>query len=318
MTHYDVFNGDADGLCSLHQLRLDDSRDSVLVTGAKRDVELLERVEAKAGDSVTALDISLASNRRALTMLLARGVSVQYFDHHFAGEIPKHPKLQATIDTSPDVCTGIIVDRYLQGRRRIWAAVAAFGDDLDTPARALVAQLGLDTSHVASLRLLGEALAYNAYGDSEEDLIVHPSELYETMQPYADPFELIEAEALIAHIGEVRGEDLNLAADIAPEFVGRCAAAYVLPDAAWSRRVRGAFGNELARRSPDRAHAILTPDADGGYMVSVRAPRAKPTGADSLCRSFPSGGGRASAAGINHLPPGEVAAFVRRLDESFR
>ena len=267
---------------------------------------------------MTVLVVSVASNRRALTMLLARGVAVQYFDHHFAGELPKHPKLQATIDTAPDVCTGIIVDRYLAGRQRIWAAVAAFGDDLEAPARALAAQLDLEAVQVGSLRELGQALAYNAYGDTENDLIVHPAELYRTIEPYADPFELLEAEAVLAHISDVRREDLNLAADVEPEFVGRCAAAYVLPDAAWSRRVRGAFGNELAQRRPDRAHAILTPDAEGGYMVSVRAPRAKPTGADSLCLAFPSGGGRASAAGINHLPAGEVASFVRRLEEEFR
>lgn len=318
MTHYDVFNGDADGLCALHQLRLEDPRDSVIVTGAKRDVELLQHVDARAGDSVTVLDLSVASNRRALTMLLARGVAVQYFDHHFAGDLPKHPKLMAKIDTAPDVCTGIIVDRYLEGKQRIWAAVAAFGDDLEEPARALAAQLKLEPAQLASLRELGEALAYNAYGDSEDDLIVHPAELYRIIEPYADPFELLEAESLLAHIGEVRSEDLDLAADVEPEFVGRCAAAYVLPDAAWSRRVRGAFGNMLAQRRPDRAHAILTPNAEGGYMVSVRAPRAKPMGADALCRGFTSGGGRSAAAGINHLPPEEVAAFVRRLEEAFR
>ena len=318
MTHYDVFNGDADGLCALHQLRLEEPLDSVLVTGAKRDVELLQHVDAKAGDSVTVLDLSVASNRRALTMLLARGVAVQYFDHHFAGDLPKHPKLIAKIDTAPDVCTGIIVDRHLDGKRRIWAAVAAFGDDLEEPARALAAQLHLEPAQLASLRELGEALAYNAYGDSEDDLIVHPAELYRMIEPYADPFELLAEESVIAHIGEVRSEDLDLAASVEPEFVGRCAAAYVLPDAAWSRRVRGAFGNMLAQRRPDRAHAILTPNAEGGYMVSVRAPRAKPTGADALCRGFSTGGGRAAAAGINHLPAEEVAAFVRRLDESFR
>ena len=33
MKFYDVFNGDADGLCALHQLRLAEPRDAVLVTG---------------------------------------------------------------------------------------------------------------------------------------------------------------------------------------------------------------------------------------------------------------------------------------------
>ena len=130
MTHYTVFNGDADGLCSLHQLRLEYPLDSVLITGAKRDVALLGCVDAHAGDAVTVLDVSVASNRAALTALLEREVTVQYFDHHFAGELPEHAGLRAVIDTSPRVCTGILVDKYLQGRRRIWAVVAAFGDNL--------------------------------------------------------------------------------------------------------------------------------------------------------------------------------------------
>jgi single-stranded DNA-specific DHH superfamily exonuclease len=92
---------------------------------------------------------------------------------------------------------------------------------------------------------------------------------------------------------------------------------YVLPDAAWSRRVRGAFGNELANRFPDLAHAILTPDAQGGYVVSVRAPRTRPTGADALCREFTTGGGRSAAAGINHLPEEGLPEFVRRLEQAF-
>lgn len=60
MAHYDVFNGDADGLCALQQLRLANPKSSQRVTGPKRDIALLERVNAKAGDSVTVLDISMA------------------------------------------------------------------------------------------------------------------------------------------------------------------------------------------------------------------------------------------------------------------
>jgi hypothetical protein len=317
MSYYDVFNGDADGICALHQLRLEEPRDAVLVTGAKRDIQLLVRVDAKAGDAVTVLDISAASNRDALVALLERGVAVQYFDHHFAGELPRHPKLKATIDTSPQVCTGLLVDRFLQGKRRIWAVVAAFGDDLEAPALALAATLDLSPAQVGSLRELGEALAYNAYGDTEGDLIVHPAKLYRTLAPHADPFALLRAEPLLAQIGDARREDLALAMRIKPAFASDRASAYVLPDAAWSRRVRGAFGNILAQRSPDRAHAILTPNEQGGYTVSVRAPRSKPVGADAFCRSFASGGGRAAAAGINHLPAAELPELVRRLEEAF-
>ena len=56
----DVFNGDADGLCALHQLRLADPADSELVTGPKRDISLLKRVQARAGDRITVLDLTLA------------------------------------------------------------------------------------------------------------------------------------------------------------------------------------------------------------------------------------------------------------------
>jgi hypothetical protein len=64
MSHYDVFNGDADGLCALQQLRLEYSIDDAqLITGVKRDIDLLQQVEARVGDSITVLDISLDRNR---------------------------------------------------------------------------------------------------------------------------------------------------------------------------------------------------------------------------------------------------------------
>lgn len=81
MSHWDVFNGDADGICALHQLRLADARAGMLVSGVKRDIGLLQRVPAQAGDTVTVLDVSLERNREALLELLARGVEVEYFDH---------------------------------------------------------------------------------------------------------------------------------------------------------------------------------------------------------------------------------------------
>lgn len=317
MTHYDVFNGDADGLCALHQLRLEYPLDSVLLTGVKRDVALLGRVDAQPGDAVTVLDVSVASNRAALMALLERGVAIQYFDHHFAGELPTHARLQAVIDTSPQVCTGILVDRYLQGRWRIWAIVAAFGDNLEPAARQLAASMQLSTGELDALRTLGESLAYNAYGDTVTDLIVPPVELYRTLSHYPDPFRLLREERLFAHIDATRHADLALARDVEPTVRVGGAAVYVLPDAAWSRRVRGAFGNHLANQDPHSAHAILTPNSQGGYTVSVRAPQDKPAGADALCREFPTGGGRSAAAGINHLPQEGLTDFTRRLGEAF-
>lgn len=317
MTHFDVFNGDADGICALLQLRLANAIESVLVTGPKRDIALLQRVAAQPGDVVTALDISAAANRKALLALLANGVTVHYFDHHFAGNLPVHPALDARIDTSPDVCTSILVDRYLAGKHRIWAVVAAFGDNLAVAAHELAAPFTLNAGRLAALQQLGECLTYNAYGDSEGDLIIHPAMLYGALRRCVDPFLFMRADPVFGRISEARRRDLDLAREAQPELALAGALIYILPDAPWSRRVRGVFGNELANESPELAHAILTRNAREGYTVSVRAPLAKRTGADTLCRQFATGGGRTAAAGINHLPSARFQEFVRRLDQAY-
>ena len=110
MRYFDVFNGDADGICALVQLRLAQPRKSVLVTGVKRDIQLLQQGEPEAGDEVTVLDISLQKNAADLERILATGAKVFYADHHQAGDIPVHPNLQAHIDLSPATCTSLIVD----------------------------------------------------------------------------------------------------------------------------------------------------------------------------------------------------------------
>jgi hypothetical protein len=317
MTHYDVFNGDADGLCALHQLRLAAPRDSVLVTGAKRDIALLRRVAARAGDSVTVLDVSAAVNHAALVGLLELGVAVEYYDHHFPGDLPRHPGLAAWIDTSPDVCTSIIIDRRLGGQYRGWAVAAAFGDNLNAAAEALAADSGLGADETALLRELGECLAYNAYGDSEADLIMAPAALYGVIHRHEDPFAFIRDEQVFLDLVSARRADLAQARGLEPAATHRGGAVYVLPDAAWSRRVRGAFANELAGRFPDRAHALLTRSAAGSYMVSVRAPLTTMTGADAFCRGFAHGGGREAAAGINDLPATDLADFMRRFEAAF-
>ena len=60
--HYDVFNGDADGIIALLQLRFAEPKQSTLVTGVKRDIKLLKQVDAKSATSVTVLDISMEKN----------------------------------------------------------------------------------------------------------------------------------------------------------------------------------------------------------------------------------------------------------------
>jgi len=317
MAHFDVFNGDADGICALHQLRLADPRESVLVTGVKRDIALLGRVDARAGDSVTVLDVSIDVNRLALLALLERGVSVQYFDHHGSGEVPAHAGLQTVIDTAPDICTGIIVDRWLGGAHRIWAVVAAFGDNFGREARSLAAPLALPPAQLDALQELGECLNYNAYCDSEADLVMHPATLYSILHHHADPFAFISKEPVFQTLRDARRQDLDRARQVPPLVSGAHGKIVLLPDAAWSRRVRGAYGNFLATATPEHAHAMLAPDARGGYTVSVRAPLAARHGADALCRAFPGGGGRPAAAGINHLPQDQLPAFIDAFERVF-
>lgn len=317
MARFDVFNGDADGLCALHQLRLAEPAEAELVTGVKRDIGLLARVPAGAGDRVTVLDVSLDRNRAALLGLLGRGASIQYFDHHYAGEIPRHPLLEAHIDTARGVCTSILVDRHLGGRYRAWAVTAAFGDNLDGAARELAAGLGLPPSALKRLRELGQGLNYNAYGETEADLVMPPAELYRTLARYADPLQFIDREPVCARLDAARRADLAAAMAVPARWSAGAAAMHVLPDAPWARRVGGSFANQLAAEAPGRAVAVLVPGSAGGYVVSVRSPASSARGADELCRGFPGGGGRRDAGGIDRLPEAELEDFRRRFADAF-
>jgi hypothetical protein len=311
-----VFNGDADGICAAQQLRLAGLAPDQVVTGVKRDIGLLERVRAAAGDTVAVADISLDSNRAALERLLAAGVRVTWYDHHYAGAIPQHAGLSTHIDTAPDTCSSLIVDRLLQGRYAPWAVTAAFGDNLHAVAVRAARACGLDQGAAAALRELGELINYNAYGETEADLHLPPARLFERIAPYADPREFIAADGLLADLRAGFAADMGAARAVAPVRCGAGALCYRLPDAAWSRRVNGVFANELARAAPNLAHAVLVERRQKGatgYTVSVRAPDARPAGADALCRQFPQGGGRGRAAGINWLPQGDLERFLGAL-----
>lgn len=317
MTRYDVFNGDADGIASLVQLRLAQPQETTLVTGAKRDIRLVERVAAVAGDRVVVLDIALDVNRAAVERLLAHGVHVEYFDHHHAGPAPLPPGLVAHLDGAPDVCTGILVDRHLGGAQRIWAVVAALGDNLQEAARALAAPLELSEADLAGLHTLADCLTYNTYGEHADDAIVAPESLFRALLAARDPRAFVRSAPLFARLDRARQQDLAHAAALEPAHRLRGALVYILPDAPWTRRIRGILGNELARREPALAHAILTPGAHGDFVASVRAPRARPVGADSLCRQFTDGGGRMAAGGIPRLARADLARFVACLDATY-
>jgi hypothetical protein len=317
MTRYIAYNGDADGLCALQQLRLAEPDPVTLITGVKRDIQLLQRVQASNGDEVTALDISLDSNRAALLGLLEGGASVRYFDHHHAGEIPQSQNLKVYIDLAADVCTSILVDRYLKGKFQRWAIVAAFGDNLPVVGSSMGIAAGLDTNQLTTLGELGVCLNYNAYGDSVADLHFDPALLAEQMLPYADPLEFARLSPAYASLASGYAEDMGKARRLPPLRQTDTTQVVLLPDEAWARRAIGVLANELMQGMATKALAILSPNARGAYTVSVRVPAHSRTGADEFCRRFDSGGGRKTAAGINLLPKSAVDAFCASFEACF-
>jgi hypothetical protein len=313
-----AFNGDADGLCALQQLRLAaDPAVARLITGPKREIELLPRVTAKAGDRVTVLDISLDKNRPALLQLLHKGVSVRYFDHHYAGEIPHHRHFTPYIDTAAECCTALLVDRYLGGQYPLWAITAAFGDNLATAAYQRAAALELGAEELGQLQQLGILLNYNGYGDSCADLHFHPAELAARIAPWHDPRDFIANDTAFTTLREGYENDNRAAADLQPTHATTGHALYQLPNQPWARRISGDFANRLARQYPSRAHAILTDKGNAEWLVSVRAPLNQRSGADTLCRRFATGGGRAAAAGINTLAESNLNQFITALGETW-
>ncbi len=311
MTHYDLFNGDADGICALIQLRLAEPKESVLITGIKRDNALLKYIIPKAGDDITVLDVSMKKNTAPLKQALDVGAKVFYVDHHQAGDIPQHDNLQAHVNTASNTCTSLIVNAYLKGQVKKesedWAIVAAFGDNITVVANSLCEKAGYSELQVDQLRTLGICINYNGYGASLDDLFFHPAELYKIAVQYQSPFEFIETEQVVFEILKSGyKKDMEKALAIEASHESEKAAMFILPNEKWARRVSGVMGNELANRFPDRAHAVLTECEksfeieEKTYQVSIRAPKNNPVGADVIANKF-GGGGRKSAAGIEVL-----------------
>lgn len=319
--NYDVFNGDADGLCSIRQLRLAKPLSATPVTGMKRDINLMERIQPNKDDVITAADISLDRNRQGVSTALQAGASVSWFDHHFSGESITHPNFEAHIRNSADICSSLIVYEYLrkQGQQLspAWALTGAFGDGLDKAALLFAKGLSADEqfSHkqLGSLKELGVLMNYNSYGEKLEDLHVQPQNLYTIIQQYESPLGFIVGEAFLADLRQGYQEDFEQALNTEPHAVNDVAAIYILPDTTWSRRVSGTWGNHLLQKYPNRGHAIMFPLSYGGWRVSVRAPLNYQSGADALCRQFPTGGGRNGAAGIDRLSSDLFEEFKRNF-----
>ncbi len=317
---FDVFNGDADGILARHQFRQKYPADTNLITGVKRDIALLVQVSAQsdtaAGDQVFVFDISFDANREAAEALLARGVSITWFDHHRADQLSRHDKLSAHIDTVADTCTSLIVDRTIGGLHRHWAIAAAYGDNLIAVADQLATTAKLPDTSRDQLRQLGEAINYNAYGETVADLHIAPAQLAHALAAYTSPFDFMTKDPIFTSLSMGYAADMAAASALSPMFVDHTLAAFVLPNAAWARRVSGVFANQCARNFPQRAHAIASCNQSGSYAVSIRAPFTDPRAADEVALAF-GGGGRKAAAGINDLDPSQFDALIRHMQKVY-
>ncbi|EGQ9181067.1 DHH family phosphoesterase [Vibrio sp. Vb1337] len=313
--NYDIFNGDADGIIALLQLRLADPVDAQLITGVKRDIKLVEKVDVQAGDELTVLDISMEKNMAGLEQALAQGAHVFYADHHKAGDIPQHGNLDAHIDLDANMCTALIVDKLLDGRFHDWAITAAYGDNMIAKADELANNAGLLQQQKEQLKELGTLINYNGYGSKVEDLHFHPAELYRALLKYTSPFEAIEDTASPYYqLQSAYQQDMEVALAVPAMHESGKLKLFELPNTAASRRISGVYGNWLANQTPDSAHAVLTENSDGTYTVSLRAPLNNKQGAVAVCGQFPTGGGREAAAGINALSKDDVNAFIDAVE----
>ena len=313
---YDVFNGDADGICALHQLRLcQPVPDRQLITGVKRDTNLLDRPELAeiSGCSLTVFDVSLNRNAKALTALLQRRNTISYFDHHQADAVPVHPGLTAHIDQRPDTCTSLIVNDLIGGCHLAWAICGAFGDNLGV--RALAEAAAFNPLEVAILREIGELLNYNGYGLTLDDLHYHPAELYKEVATYPDPFTFFHQSACIPTLRVGYRQDLDLAGSAQISMIGKNRLT-ILPDAPWARRISGTFANIQARKNSQIANCLITPNGDDTLQVSIRAPLAAPGKAGTLCQAF-AGGGRPGAGGVNNLPVRMLNDFIDAFSATY-
>jgi hypothetical protein len=314
--HIDVFNGDADGILSLIQLRKVKPvapEQQLLLSGVKRDISLVKRLSAQQAlnADITVLDISFDKNSTEVARVLQQARSVFYCDHHQAKTLFDHAKLTSLIDTSPAVCTALLINQYLNNAEALWAVAAAYGDGLDKPATELALQLGLTAKQQAQLKQLGMLINYNGYGACEADLHFSPVALYQQLMAYDDPFAVVaDSQSPFAALTAGYEADLAHARASQPLCNSAVVLAVQLADAPWAARISGSYGNILAAENPDKAVVIASSNSDGSLTISLRAPKNNPYGAADICSQFPTGGGREGAAGVNALPVNDLPSFI--------
>ena len=281
-----AYNGDADGICSMVQWGLVYGIEGHRVTGVKRDIELLERVNPTPDDEIIVMDISLARNHARAVELSSQGFDITWFDHHLAGE--PIDGITTNIDTSANVCTARIVEKFL-GVESDWAQVALHGDGLSVH------------SSKPEFKELGELLNYNGYGADLSDLHFHPDDLLLLCLQAKTPQNFMDTQAFMT-LKNGFESDLSNAKNIELNN-----GYYLLPNEAWARRVVGVMAHRI-NESGDGPHVIAI-DKGETLQVSIRGIE----GIGELCKMF-GGGGRATAGGIDALPKSEITALMKEVN----
>ena len=256
-------------------------------------------------------------NRAALERLVRDGAAVEYFDHHFTGDAPLPGGVVAHIDTSPHVCTGMLVDRHLHGRQRIWAVVAAFGDNLVDVACDLAAALCREHGRA------GGAAGPGRRTDAQQ--------LQRPRRGRVDPAGRRSRGS--SSPSPIRFDSLRRARCTRPSRPRDAATSH---SRATSRRRtccpgpgctccpmrpgRGACAASSATRSPTRSPRSRTRSSRCARTATTRsacARRARVPTAPTRSAGSSAGNGRAAAAGIGRLPREELGEFVARLAERY-
>lgn len=315
-----AFNGDADGLAAQQILGLEVGHGALKISGTKREIELLGRLPPMAAGHVYALDISLRRNLDRLPALLGQGtIQVTWFDHHDPGEPAPHANLSVHVNQAPETCTGAIVHAFFGRRHPLWAALAAFGDNLPATASALAAAGGASAHETQLLRRAGILINYNAYGEEPGDQLFTALEIARRMEPHRSPLDFCWDAEVFPPLAAQFEADQEAFGALAPLVEAPGAKAFVAPDAPFARRYGATWANDRALDNPQEAFAVLHASRDGTYRVSIRSPRreGEVPAAGDLAKEFAGGGGRRLAGGIDALPAGELDRFARRFAEFY-
>ena len=136
------------------------------------------------------------------------------------------------------------------------------------------------------------------------------------MQEFDEPMNLVADTDILPTLKEHYEADLTSARNVPVKAINDYVAIAILPNTKWARRINGLYANTLSNYFPDRAHAILI-EKSYGYTASIRAPQNNPLNAHQVALKFETGGGRHTAAGIQHLPADQISYLERELTRQY-